>query len=175
MEYLDNWTDISLIKQSGWSGQASLNTTYGYVTFTATNGWRTFGWNLSNIVGKDVIFEFDYVVNSNDNSGYMFIVNLDSVDYGSSLLNLTDTRQWTHVKCRIANAKQFVGINVRGVDNTGKSVVMSVRNVRIHTDKKVLDIGKNGVIKTSIFNNIEKAEKSFFTSDSVTANDFYEI
>ena len=152
MEYLSNWTDISSIQMSGWAGNKSF--TDGFLILTATNGWRSFGWSLDDIVGKDISIEFDYIftdITNWSNSG-VFIINLDSIGYGSSLKSLVKTTdQWCHVKANVSNAKKFIGLNIRGNDNSGTSIVMKVANVRIHSNEaKESNINKNGIVKSNM-------------------------
>lgn len=153
MEYLSNWTDVSLVEMAGWSGSKSL--TDSFLVFTATNGWRSFGWSLDDIVGKDISIEFDYIFTdvTNWTSVGVFIINLDSISYGSPLKQLEKTtEQWCHVKANISSAKKFIGINIRGDDGTGNSVTMKLANVRIHSNEnKKSNINKNGVVKSNMF------------------------
>lgn len=153
MEYLSNWTDVSLVEMSGWSGSKSL--TDGLLVFTATNGWRTFGWSLNDIVGKNISIEFDYIFTdvTNWSSVGVFITNLDSISYGSPLKQLEKTtEQWYHVKANISSAKKFIGINIRGNDGTGNNITMKLANVRIHlNENKKSNINKNGVVKSNMF------------------------
>lgn len=151
MEYLSNWTDVSSVEMEGWSGSKSL--TDGFLIFTATNGWRSFGWSLDDIVGKDISIEFDYIFTDISNWLSAFIINLDSIYYGEPIKTLEKTtQQWCHVKANISSAKKFIGINIRGNDGTGNSVTMKLANVRIHSNEnRKSNINKNGVIKSNMF------------------------
>ena len=82
MEYLSNWTDTSIIQQTGWSGDIEKGDKC--LIFTAKNGWRTFGWSLDSIVGKNICIEFDYIFTDVTNWSSAFIVSNDSIAYGDS-------------------------------------------------------------------------------------------
>ena len=175
MEYLSNWTDTSIIQQTGWSGSIAKGDKC--LIFTATNGWRTFGWSLDNIVGKNICIEFDYIFTDVTNWSSTFIVNNDSIAYGDSYNHLTKTiDEWCHMKCRISSAKKFIGFNIRGVDSTGKSVVMKATNIRIHSDDNIKsNFMKNGVATSNIFLESNCKTPLNIGKDNISTRELYEI
>lgn len=174
MDYIKDWTNLNNISMTGWDGSKAFSN--GKLILTATNGWRTFGWT-PNAVGKNVNFEFDYFLADTTNlSGTgIFIVNLDSINYGSSIQNLSTTQGiWYHCCCNIPLAKTVIGINIRGIDNTGKNVVMYIANLRIYDDiSSPLSITETGILNTGIFNETY-LKKASFAQESVLSNNFYE-
>ena len=176
MEYLSNWTDTSIIQKTGWSGSVAEGDKC--LIFTATNGWETFGWSLDSIVGKNICIEFDYIFTDVTNWGSTFIVNTDSISYGNDAINyLTKTTdEWCHVKCCISSAKKFIGFNIRGVDGTGKSVVMKVTNIRVHSDDNIKpNFMKNGVVKSNIFLESNCNIPLSIGKDNISTRELYEI
>ena len=175
MDYLNNWTNLNDIQMDGWSGSKVFDGKK--LILTATNGWRSFGWDLPDIVGKDIIFEFDYYLENiaNLSPTGIFIINLDSITYGTPLFTLERTTgNWYHVRFNISSAKQFIGVNIRGTDNTGNSVIMHVSNVRVYDNIiKSPSVQKNGQIKTNTFYETQRALASF-EKESALANHFYE-
>ena len=178
MNYITNWTDKSSISMSGWSGSVAYNSSKGYLELTATNGWRTFGWNLPDIVGKNVTLEFDYIMINNGNSAFSFVTNIDAIGYGSAIdgVNLVDnTTQWNHKTVVLSSAKQFIGINVRGVDNTGLSTTLAIKNVILHaTDDSNFGVEKTGVMHTGDFVEVPEMKQARVGKNIVIANNFYE-
>lgn len=174
MEYLTNWTDLNIISENGWSGSKAF--TDGNLVFTATNGWHTLGWNLPNTINKHIIIEFDYKYTNIENWGNTpWILNDTGPTYGLSIYNLTNQDKWVHAYCDITSSKGFIGINVRGADNTGKSVTMLLNNVRIYdaTDV-VIDLKSSGVQKADNF--VERlSDNVTWNKNSILANNFYEI
>lgn len=176
MDYLKDYYDVSKIEQGGWTGSRVVSDK-GYVIFTATNGWRTFGWSLEEIVGKDIVFEFDYQMTDISNLGHAFIAVCDTLDYGSSTAHLTfpvnEFNVWKHAKFHISNAKKFIGFNLRGVDNTGLSLVCNMKNIRIYDDvKSTPSIKKTGIF---ISENITETNRMSITSNGIYSEEFYEI
>ena len=145
MNYLENWIDISKISQHGWSGSKVFDNTNHYLIFTATNGWRSFFWTIPDIKDKEICFEFDYKFTITDNWSNCWIINSNDYGYNSSHLVVAKNTEWTHYKVNISSTTQYIGINVRGVDNTGKSVVMVLKNIRLYLkDSSNNQVYKNG-------------------------------
>lgn len=176
MEYLTNWTNVDMITEGGWSGSFVYSTVDYALKFVATNGWHTIGWNSDEWVGKNIILEFEYILTDTSNLGSIFTITDNSVTYGSPVTTVSPNTTWSYCKSKINSAKKFVGINIRGVDNTGKSIVMLLRNVRIHTNDGInkVNIEKNGIIKSEIFSQCS-SEYANIHQDSVMVNNFYEI
>lgn len=177
MNYIVNWTDKSAISMSGWSGEVTYNSSNGYLELTATNGWRTFGWNLPTIVGKNVTLEFDYKMINNGNSAFSFVTNLDTIGYGSAIDgNLVDsTTTWSHKTVVLSSAKQFIGINVRGVDSTGLSTTLAIKNVIIHdTDDSNFGVEETGIMHIGDFVEVPELKQARVGKNIVIANQFYE-
>ena len=126
-----DWRNIANIKTSGWSEAKSYNN--GELTLTAINGWRCFMWQVNSaLIGKNITFSFDAMVTDRSNAGYIYIQNMDSVGYGASLGDIPlTTTNWKRFTVHINSAAQYIGFNVRGVDETGKSLTLKVRNVKI--------------------------------------------
>lgn len=175
MEYLTNWTDTSSIVQTGWSGSAVFST--DSLVFTATNGWHSIGWNLDDIIGKNITLEFDYIFTDVTNWSSAFIINGDTVDFLYPLKNLEKTTtEWKHLSCPISSAKKVVGVNIRGVDSTGKSVVMKLANVRIHDAQSIKSsFNKNGIINSNMFLETSNNFSAQIGKDYVSAIELYEF
>ena len=126
-----DWRNITNIKTSGWQEAKSYND--GELTLTAINGWRCFMWEVNSaLIGKNITFSFDAMVTDRSNAGYIYIQNMDSVGYGASLGDIPlTTTNWKRFTVHINSAAQYIGFNVRGVDETGKSLTLKVRNVKI--------------------------------------------
>ena len=82
MNLIENYTDLSSLNMVGWSGSKSYDTNEGCLILTATNGWRTFAWTVESLP-SEITFEFDYKFTNVENWFDCFIVNLNSIDYGS--------------------------------------------------------------------------------------------
>ena len=176
MEYLSNWTDTSIIQKTGWGGSVAKGDKC--LIFTATNGWETFGWSLDSIVGKNICIEFDYIFTDVTNWGSTFIVNTDSISYGNdTIIYLTKTTdEWCHMKCCIPSVKKFIGFNIRGIDSTGKSVVMKANNIRIHSDDNIKpNFMKNGIVKSNIFLESNCNISLSIGKDNISTRELYEI
>lgn len=158
IEYLLDWTDINKIQMVGWSGSKSFDKENGCLIFTAINGWRTFGWQLENITGEEIIFEFDYkmldMTNLTEERFRCYVINEDKAIYGTMCgVPLLKNENWNHYSIAFSSAKPFIGINLRGEDKTGQKVVMALDNVRIYKKSSETDlhIQKNGNIKLNYF------------------------
>ena len=175
MGYLTNWTGTSSIVQTGWSGSAVFNT--DCLIFTATNGWHSIGWSLDTIVGKDITLEFDYIFTDVTNWSSAFIINGDAIAYLSPLKNLEKTTtEWKHLSCSISSAKKIIGVNVRGVDSTGNSVVMKLRNIRIHDTHTInASFNKNGIVSSNICLEHYENISMCIGKDYVSAGNIYEL
>lgn len=150
---ISDWTDVNLISMNGWSGSKSYNSNYNYLVLTATNGWRTFAWSTGGLTSQPCVFEFDYYLadNTNLSSTGIFIINRDTVEYGVPLMQLDTTlNKWNHCKFETNSALKYLGINIRGTDNTGNSVILYVRNVSINPSSIS---GTNRISKNGIFFN----------------------
>ena len=128
---LCNWRTTSTIYISGWDGYPSYIN--GILNLDALNGWRCFMWDVGAAnVGKPVTFSYEYRVTDTSNAGYIYVQNMSSVGYGSSLkeIPLSQTT-WKRDSVTVNSAARYIGFNVRGVDETGKHLIMQVRNVKI--------------------------------------------
>lgn len=126
-----DWRTISNIKTSGW--QESKSYDGECLTLTAINGWRCFMWDIgSNNVGSPITFSFEYKITDTSNAGYIYVQNMSSVGYGGALLTLDlNTTDWTKATVNISSATQYIGFNIRGVDQTGLNLTMQVKNIKI--------------------------------------------
>ena len=126
-----DWRTISKIGTSGWSESKSYDGEC--LTLTAINGWRCFMWDIgSNNVGSPITFSFEYKITDKSNAGYIYVQNMSSVGYGSELLRLNlNTTDWIKATVNISSAAQYIGFNIRGVDETGLNLTMKVKNVKI--------------------------------------------
>ena len=126
-----DWRNINNIKTSGWLEAKSYNNEE--LILTAINGWRCFMWEVnSTLIGKNITFSFDAMVTDRSNAGYIYIQNMDTVGYGASLGDIPlTTTNWKRFTIHANSAAKYIGFNVRGVDNTGKSLTLKVRNVKI--------------------------------------------
>lgn len=123
--------------QQGWTGSYAYDSTTQIATLTSTNGWHTFCWNVSSIPeGQEFIVEFDYYFTdlTNKSSTGVFTRMADDSAYGTPIdqLDITATTDFVHYKGTYTGGKKYFGINVRGNDNTGKSIVMKMKNLEIY-------------------------------------------
>lgn len=154
LDNICNWRDKSTCLSAGWTGTPVYSD--GILDLTATNGWRAFMWDIGeNNIGKPMTFSFDYKITNTANAGYIYIQNHESVSYGSetSRLDLTQT-DWIRKTFTFSQAKRYIGFNIRGVDSTGLSLGMNVKNVKIimsNYDSGYTEYGENPA--TTIFDN----------------------
>lgn len=131
LDNICNWRDKSTCLSAGWTGTPVYSN--GILDLTATNGWRAFMWDIGeNNIGKPMTFSFDYKITNTANAGYIYIQNHESVTYGSEIsrLDLAQT-DWVRKTFTFSQAKRYIGFNIRGVDSTGLSLGMNVKNVKI--------------------------------------------
>lgn len=84
-------------------------------------------------VGKPITFSYEYKIINSDNVDFITTQHHPSSYWGSAVggnLDLTKIG-WTKKTVVISNPKKCVGIMLRGTDDTGKSLVLQVRNVKI--------------------------------------------
>lgn len=139
---------------TGWGGSSSYDIAEGCLVLTATNGWETFAWTIE-ALPSEITFEFDYKFTNVENWSDCFIVNLDSIAYGSSIKIIPKiTDKWSHFKVDISSPKKVIGMNIRGVDNTGKSVTLLLRNPIVYSKQTAnsSSIKKNGTCLSKCFN-----------------------
>lgn len=172
MNYLNDWVDISKIKSSGWSGSPSFDNENKYLLLTAINGWRSFYWKIPEIENKDITVEFDYKFISTDNWSNCWVININGYD-GISNGNIAKVTEWTHYKKKFMSTSSYIGINVRGVDNTGKSVVMALKNVQLFIGND----SSNQIYKTGNFVTEEVIEGNSFNvcPHYIEVNEIWEI
>lgn len=172
MNLLNNWTDQSLIYETGWSGNSTYDKENGQLLLTAINGWRSFIWTIPELVNKDIVFEFDYKFITKDNMGNSFVMSSNSYS-GDIYSDITEHADWAH---KIVSAKwptQYIGINVRGTDGTGKTLSLAIKNIllyyKISNSNKLC---KNGVCKTSelIENNKFRVYNNSIYCDDIIEN-----
>ena len=128
---LCNWRNKSTCNMTGWSGSIAYENEE--LLLTATNGWRAFLWDIGEAnINKTITFSFDYKVTDASNAGWLFVQHYASVYYGNDVgrLNINAT-DWVRHSVTIPNCQRYVGINLRGTDNTGKSIQLKVKNVKI--------------------------------------------
>ena len=127
-----NWKDPAVLQSQGWG---SVDATYsnGILTLRATNGWRSYMWDIGAAnVGSPLTFSYEYRILETENAGYIYVQNHSSSGYGSSIQDLSlDTPIWQYKTVSVASAQQYIGFNIRGVDDTGKKLSMQIRNVKI--------------------------------------------
>lgn len=126
-----NWKNPSTCATTGWSGGITYNDEV--LTLTATNGWRSFMWNVGDSnVGKPVTFSYEYKVIDATNAGYLYIQNHTTSGYGASIQDLSlDAYDWVSGSVTVASANKYIGFNVRGTDDTGLNFIIQVRNLKI--------------------------------------------
>ena len=176
--YIEDWEDITKIKMSGWDGSKKYVKDGNYLLLTATNGWRTFGWDVEDAIGKNVIFEFDY--SFEDITNWLttpWIINSDEIQYGGTGDgNFSNKNEgWHHFRTKITSAKKFFGFNLRGTDNSGKNLSCRFRNIKIRdaSDKNINFLSNGEIELDEIFegNNQVKIIKD---GNIIEVNEIYE-
>ena len=126
-----NWRNTSTCVATGWSGNVKYENEI--LTLTATNGWRSFMWDIGDSnIGKPITFSYEYRLVDTSNAGYIFVQNHTASGYGSSIQDLSlDTPEWISKSVTVNSANKYIGFNVRGTDNTGLDLIMQVRNIKI--------------------------------------------
>lgn len=80
------------------------------------------------------------------------------------------------MRCCISSAKKFIGFNIRGIDSTGKSVVMKANNIRIHSDDNIKsNFMKNGVVKSNMLLESNCNIPLSIGKDNISTRELYEI
>ena len=172
MEYLADYTDVSKISSGGWGGTKTFEN--GCLVLTAVNGWESHGWLSDEWVGKDVVFDFDYWVKADDTFWWIGLGSLDSVSYfASPIIKDFKFETWAHCTLNIQSAQKAIGINVRGLDKSGRTYVAKLKNVRIHSPDSNLSFSKNGIITNSYLET--DVGNAFLGPDSISATEFIEI
>jgi hypothetical protein len=63
-----NWRDVSTCVHTGWSGNVKYENEI--LTLTATNGWRSFMWDIGDSnIGKPITFSYEYRIVDASNAG----------------------------------------------------------------------------------------------------------
>lgn len=161
---------------AGREGSKSYDTTEGCLVLTATNGWRTFAWYFKSLP-SEITFEFDYRFSNVENWGSCFVMNSESIGYNDPIKDIPKiTDKWSHFKVDISSPKRAIGINVRGVDDTGKSVVLLLRNPVIYSKQTVNSstIKKNGICLSKCFNTCKGGDIISLGKSMVTVGDLVE-
>lgn len=129
-----NWLVPKQLSENGWSGNAQIAPNYDGWIFTATNGWRTFGWNVpAALVGQPCAFMFDYkILEDAANARSLWVNTHSSASWGANVGNLDPTfdHKWRTFR-KIITPQQWLGILLRGKDNGGKNYTIQVRNVKL--------------------------------------------
>ncbi len=174
---LSNYSDISLISMSGWGGSKEYDSNGYYLVLTATNGWRSFGWDTSQYSGQTICVDFDYrftdLANYNSGRGVSCSVS-STVKYNiGTALNASSVNVWRHFRNEYA-ADNFFMIFLGGTDETGKSIVMNIKNLSILLKPSTHpSINKNGIIKSSMFK--DGMTDTTISIESFNANSLIEI
>lgn len=127
-----DWRTISTCQQGGWTGSAVYQD--DILTLTATNGWRSFMWDIGDEnVGKPITFSYEYKILDKTNAEYITTQHHTTSYWGTNVgesLDL-DVIDWTKKTVTITSPQKYVGIMIRGTDNTGLTASMQIRNVKI--------------------------------------------
>lgn len=147
---ITDWTNTSLLKQSGWTNAKKYESENGYLTITSTNGWTVHMWDIGTNTTSPVLFKFEYrmVDNANLVGDDIGIITTTDASYNTSYIKRLDTiidYKWKSVEILIKNPLRYIGIMTRGVDKTGLSVIMNLRHISIipYTNTRIM---KNGNI-----------------------------
>ena len=168
---LKDWSDIDLITMTGWSGSKSYDDTDDCLVLTATNGWRTFGWNTQSYSGQTLYIDFDYRFTDISNlTQNVYCTANSTVTYkaAGTTLDYSQVNVWKHCRIQLTADNYFI-IMIRGTDDTGLSVTLNIKNLSIVTatqDKS--NIEKAGIINTTIFK--ELGNKATIGIDNIKAN-----
>lgn len=176
MNLIENYTDLSLLSMTGWEGSKSYDISEGCLILTATNGWRTFAWTIESLP-SEITFEFDYKFTNVENWSDCWIVNLDSIAYGSPIKSIPKiTEKWSHFKVDISSPKKVIGMNIRGVDNTGKSVTLLLRNPIVYGKQTAnsSSVKKNGICLSKCFNTCKGGDIISIGKSIITVGDLIE-
>lgn len=172
MDYLDNYTDVTKISQTGWGGSKTFED--GILKLTAINGWNSYGWASEDWAGKSVVFEFDYLITPSENWNWLGLGTGDSVAYFSDGVMALPQGKWGHRRITFSEAKKVIGLNVRGTDKTGETYVVKIKNVRIHDQVPNVTVRPTGIVKAGAMLETDIGN-AFFGPDSVSAAEFVEI
>ena len=160
-------------KTSGWSGTASI--VEEGVLLNAANGWRNFALlTPSNLLGQDLVFSFDYKWTGNlpDNAWvWQNTKNAYSPVLGTVLIK--DNNIWHHYTVVVPSAQTYIGINNRGVDNSGLNYPLIVRNISLQpASNKGVQVYPTGCVNASRYGDSNKTQ--IIKAGNLTANDFIE-
>lgn len=171
-----DYTDVSLISMSGWSGSKVYDNQNNYLILTATNGWRTFGWDTQDYVGQNIYVDFDYMFTDTSNlSQGVYCSAYSSVAYRASgtTLDFSQINVWKHCRIKLTADNYFI-IMIRGTDSTGLSVVLNIKNLSIVAESSSKsNIQKKGIINSTIFKEIDNVAS--ISIENIKANEFIEI
>ena len=176
MNLIENYTDLSLLDMTGWEGSKSYDATEGCLVLTAKNGWRTFAWTIEPLP-SEITFEFDYTFTNVENWGSCFVMNSESIGYDPLIKDIPKiTDKWSHFKVDIPSPKRAIGINIRGVDDTGKSVVLLLRNPVIYSKQAANSstIKRNGTCLSKCFNTCKGGDIISLGKSIITMGDLVE-
>ena len=171
---LSNWTDVSLITMNGWSGAKEYNSN-GYLTLTATNGWRTFGWDTSTVNGQQILVDFDYEFISVEGLSYNACDVQSSCNYinPNNPLDFSTLNEWKHFR-REFTANDYFTIMLRVTDDSGKSTTVNIKNLSIIVKPSSnANVNKNGIFQSSIFK--EGLSDISISAETVNTNQLIEI
>lgn len=161
MNYLENWIDASKISKTGWGGTSVYDDINHCMVLTAVNGWNSFFWTIPDVQDKEVYFEFDYRFTILDNWNSCYIINSNS--YGSVVAALSKKTDWTHIRAKMTCSEPYIGMNVRGTDETGKTLAVAIKNVRLYLNSTFSnEIRETGNIQTMEI--IEDTTCSFYST-----------